>query len=292
MASRSAALIQRTSQGVYFRYPYSGCYGEVLSMRKGVGVMNRPVVTQPMIEACLHSMGLGRGDAVEVHSSLSAFGWVEGGAATVVDALMHVVGPEGALIMSAYRVSDAIPLTPDEQARGITWKVKVLPEDSSEPIGLGAVVAEFLRRPGVVCGSGILRVCAWGHDAQRHCQGYEYLIDIGGWTLLLGVAIGTCSSLHVAEDVRLPEAIRAYFQVPEEIRRDYDPQEWSIGYGGTPESSWDKVWAEADRCRWIEHQHIGAALCHLFKTRAVVNLMRDWRRNDPFWLFGVAKDRT
>ncbi len=108
----------------------------------------------------------------------------------------------------------------------------------------------------------------------------------------LGVDIGTCSSLHVAEDVRLPEAIRAYFQVPEEIRRDYDPQEWSIGYGGTPESSWDKVWAEADRCRWIEHQHIGAALCHLFKTRAVVNLMRDWRLNDPFWLFGVAKDRT
>jgi len=253
---------------------------------------NKPVVTLQMIEAGLLSMGLGRGDAVEVHSSLSAFGWVEGGAATIVDALMQIVGPEGALIMSAYRVGDEIPLTPDEQARGITWKVKVLPEESPEPIGLGAVVAEFLRRPGLVCGSGVLRVCAWGQDAERHRQGYEHLIDSDGWTLLLGVEIESCSSLHEAEDVRLPEAIRAYFQIPEDIRRDYDPQEWSIGYGGTPESAWDKVWAEADRRGWITHQYIGTALCHLFKTRAVVNLMRDWRRSDPFWLFGVPKDRA
>lgn len=129
---------------------------------------HQAVVTQPMLAAGLHSMGLQRGDAVEVHSSLRAFGWVEGGAATIVDALMHVVGPEGALVMSAYRVSGDIPLTPDEQARGITWKVKVLPEDSPEPIGLGAVVAAFLRRPHVVCGSDMLRVAAWGHDAERH----------------------------------------------------------------------------------------------------------------------------
>jgi hypothetical protein len=127
---------------------------------KGLDIASQSVVTQPMIEAGLHSMGLGRGDAVEVHSSLSAFGWVEGGAATIVDALMQVVGSEGALVMSAYRVSGDIPLTPEEQARGITWKVKVLPEDSPEPIGLGAVVAEFLRCPGVVCGSGIHPVCA------------------------------------------------------------------------------------------------------------------------------------
>ena len=55
---------------------------------------NRPVVTRDILETGLRTLGLGRGDAVEVHSSLSAFGWVDGGAATVVDALMHVVGTE------------------------------------------------------------------------------------------------------------------------------------------------------------------------------------------------------
>lgn len=104
---------------------------------------NHQVVTPSQIEAGLRSIGLDRGDAVEVHSSLRAFGWVEGGAATIVDALMRVIGPEGAMVMSAYRVSGDIPLTPEEQARGITWKVKVLPEDSPEPIGLGPSLPSF-----------------------------------------------------------------------------------------------------------------------------------------------------
>jgi aminoglycoside N3'-acetyltransferase len=250
---------------------------------------SQPVVTKPMIEANLHSLGLGRGDAVEVHSSLSAFGWVDGGAATIVDALMSVVGAEGALIMSAYRVSDDIPLTEEDKARGIQWKVKVLPEDSSEPIGMGAVVAEFLQRPSVVCGSGIHRVCAWGRDADRHRHGYEYLLDIDGWTLLLGVGIDACSSLHLAEDARLPEQIRAYFQIPEDIRRDYDSQQWSIGYGGTGAPVWGKVYAEADRQGLISRQQIGTATCLLFKARAMVTIFREWRRSDPFGLFEVPR---
>jgi len=49
-------------------------------------------LTQKDIKVGLRQLGLGRGDAVEVHSSLSSFGWVEGGAPTVVDALMNVVG--------------------------------------------------------------------------------------------------------------------------------------------------------------------------------------------------------
>jgi hypothetical protein len=36
-----------------------------------------------------------------------------------------------------------------------------------------------------VYGTGIHRVCAWGRDAQQHSKGYEYLLDIDGWVLLL-----------------------------------------------------------------------------------------------------------
>jgi aminoglycoside 3-N-acetyltransferase len=49
-------------------------------------------LTRTAIEEGLRRIGLSRGDIVEVHSSLSSLGWVEGGAATVVDALMNVVG--------------------------------------------------------------------------------------------------------------------------------------------------------------------------------------------------------
>jgi aminoglycoside N3'-acetyltransferase len=58
-------------------------------------------VTQAMIESGLQQLGLRRGDAVEVHSSLSHFGEVAGGASTVIAALINTVGEDGALVMSS-----------------------------------------------------------------------------------------------------------------------------------------------------------------------------------------------
>lgn len=53
-------------------------------------------LTKRDIEEGLRKLGLDRGDVTEVHSSLSSFGKVRGGASTVVDALMNVVGEDGA----------------------------------------------------------------------------------------------------------------------------------------------------------------------------------------------------
>ena len=85
-------------------------------------------LTQKDIEVGLRLV-LGRGDAVEVHSSLSSFGWVEGGAPAVVDALMNVVGENGALVMSAYPVSLPLPPTEQEKGRGILGKVRIFGDE-------------------------------------------------------------------------------------------------------------------------------------------------------------------
>lgn len=47
----------------------------------------------------LKGMGINQGDHLLVHSSLSKIGYVEGGAATVVDALLKAVGENGNLLM-------------------------------------------------------------------------------------------------------------------------------------------------------------------------------------------------
>ena len=48
-------------------------------MSTHTGPVSTPL-TQKDIEVGLRQLGLGRGDAVEVHSSLSSFGWVGGDA--------------------------------------------------------------------------------------------------------------------------------------------------------------------------------------------------------------------
>ena len=242
-------------------------------------------LTREDIEEGLRRLGLGQGDAVEVHSSLSRFGKVRGGASTVVDSLMNVVGEDGTLVMSAYLVGPPVPLTEAERTRGITWKVRILDEDPDGRTGMGAVADELCRRPDVVLGTGLHRVCAWGHEAQQHSRGYGHLLQINGWVLLMGVDINRCSSMHLARGI--PEEIERIFKVPEDIQSDYPADEWGIGYGSTPDDAWPKVQEEAGRKGLIKLGHIGRAECMLFKAKDMVTLYEELLRKDPFGLFGV-----
>ena len=249
--------------------------------------MPEPPVTYHDIIGGLQQLELMPGATVEVHSSLSAFGWVEDGAPTVISALMDVLHPDGTIIMSAYPVSPAIPLTDEDRDHGITWKVRKLPRESSEHTGMGIIADTFRQRSDVVCGSGFFRTCAWGRDAEWHCTGYHGRLAVDGWCLLLGVGIDRCSSMHAAEDIPLPADITAAWDIPDEVRRVYDSNQWSIGYGGTPEDAWQKVWDRADHQGLIRHGQIGQAQCHYFKARSVVAIYKHWRQTDPYGLFGV-----
>ncbi len=51
------------------------------------------------IKRGLRELGVREGELVVVHSSLSSFGYVIGGADTVIDALLEVVGHTGTVIM-------------------------------------------------------------------------------------------------------------------------------------------------------------------------------------------------
>lgn len=246
-------------------------------------------LTKADLCAGLQALGVQRGDALEVHSSLSRLGWVEGGADAVIDALMETVGPEGALIMSAYPVTPPLPLSKEEIARGLTWKVAILPAGSLERTGLGRIVDTFCRRPGTCLGQGLHRVCAWGRQAEEHARlGYRHLVAIDGLTLLIGVGIDRCSSMHLAEGtVGIPPAIRALCEPPEALRQEYLREHYNIGYGGTPEDAWQKVWQRANQQGLVRAGQIGQADCYLFRTRAMLNIYEDWLRLDPFGLYGV-----
>jgi aminoglycoside 3-N-acetyltransferase len=237
----------------------------------------------------LRDLGIAHGAIVEVHSALSAFGWVDGGAQTLIAALIDAVGPNGTLVMSAYPVSRAVPLDDADRARGVTWKVHILANDTLEPTGMGRVADTFRQRPDVMTGRSFFRTCAWGRDAEAHTEGYQRLLADDGWCLLLGVGIQRCSSMHAAEDTPLPADIAAYSEIPEAVRSAYDAQYWNIGYRETPADAWQKIWEIADQQGHIRHANIGSAACHLFQPRALVELYRYWRNTDPYWLYGVPR---
>lgn len=88
------------------------------------------VVTKEGLKRGLRELGLKEGDIVGVHSSLSSFGYVDGGADTVIDALLEVVGEEGTIVMPTHSSNlEEVGLSPEEKAAGISWLYKILPYD-------------------------------------------------------------------------------------------------------------------------------------------------------------------
>lgn len=63
-------------------------------------------------------LGLDAGDTLLVHSSYKAFGGVEGGPQTVIDALLSVLGNEGTLIMPNFNF---------DFCKGVPWDVRTTP---------------------------------------------------------------------------------------------------------------------------------------------------------------------
>lgn len=156
----------------------------------------KPTVTKADIVAGLRRLGLRRGDRVNVHSSLSAFGFVEGGAKAVITALLEVVGPEGTLMMPTF-------------SQG---KVEVFDPDRT-PSFNGRITETFRLMPGVTRNRHATHAyAAIGPDAQRYLAGggnnvltwgpespLGRLIDDGGWILLLGAGHGASTAQHHGE---------------------------------------------------------------------------------------------
>lgn len=110
--------------------------------------------------------GINKGDEIEVHSSLSSFGYVDGGAETVISALKEAVGDNGSIFMPALRLSPELPLTEEDKKAGITSKIKILPKNRTHS-AMGIIADTFRMMPDTVTGDGIFAVSGWGRNANE-----------------------------------------------------------------------------------------------------------------------------
>jgi aminoglycoside 3-N-acetyltransferase len=248
-------------------------------------------LSQAEIVTGLRRLGVAPGDALAVHSSLRSLGRVAGGAACVIRALQEAVGPTGALVMPAYPVGPGLAPSPAEQARGITWKVRILPfSDHTTPTGMGAIADTFRDWPDVRReASAFFSYAAWGHDADLYArEGLAPLVARGGNALLLGVEMDRCSALHLAEQgVILPPALAALLTPPADVTRDYPDDEWGIGYG--PEPNFLLAQAVAEAQGLIQTERIGQAVARLFEAQALAASYERLLLTQPYAVYGLAE---
>jgi aminoglycoside 3-N-acetyltransferase len=106
----------------------------------------------------LTELGLRSGMKVMVHSSLSGIGYVDGGASTIINSLLDIIGPEGLLIMPA-------PPTTGSSIEALKRGEVFYP--NSTPCSTGKICETFRQLPGVFRSYHPTHsVAAFGKDAE------------------------------------------------------------------------------------------------------------------------------
>jgi Aminoglycoside N3''-acetyltransferase len=159
----------------------------------------------------LDELRISRGDSVLVHASMRAVGPVEGGADTVVEALLEAVGPDGTIVAPVFQAANHV--RPD-------WNDPLAIASAVCPFDLSAIcveevgiLAERIRLHPDARRSAhpSLSFAAMGSNAAFITENAPFHFPLGtngplarlhqlnGKVLLIGVTHAVNSSLHLAE---------------------------------------------------------------------------------------------
>lgn len=140
--------------------------------------------------------GIRHGDVVLMHSAMSSIGQVNGGADTVIDAVLEAVGPEGTFAVSTMSFHNPFDAEKDPSTVGIiseTHRLRPNSIRSLRPVhsinAIGAKAKELTE----------------GHEnCATNCgvgSPYLKLRDMGGKIILLGTDMNRNTTLHAIEDI-------------------------------------------------------------------------------------------
>lgn len=246
------------------------------------------MVKKQQLKDALTGLGIEKGMTLEVHSSLSSFGELEGGALTVIDTLKELVTEEGSIFMPALRLSKELELTDADKKMGITVKIKVLPPDT-ERTAMGIVADTFRAMPDTFTGRDTISTSGWGkHGSEALLGGLKYAIYNGGKALLLGVDIYKLTAMHYVEGIT-PKDINDCFAPGRNIDIIYPPDQWFIEAGHPPVKAWYKIQDMAYEKGLIKEAMIGSCKAMFFDIWSVVSLYENELKNDPYGLWGMKK---
>ena len=171
-----------------------------------------PAISPQQLSYDLTSLGLRVGEAVMVHSSLGAIGYVEGGAEAVADALLDVIGSEGTLLVPAFR--DSVWGNPGDFAITDCCPCPQRLCPSEQPGFQGAIPEAVRNRKDslrschpthswVALGSNAERLLKDHRDSPTPCgkgNPLEQLLALDGCILTLGVQVNTVTLWHYYEE--------------------------------------------------------------------------------------------
>jgi len=241
-------------------------------------------LTKAEIVAGLRQVGLKEGDVTLVHSAMRTFGYVEGGADTVVDALLEVLGPGGTLVVPAFTFVHEVEDDP-------------LIDPANDPSEMGIISETVRRRPKALRSTAFRHsFAAIGRRAKVITEvdpalssfdlrsSFGVMLALNTQVLYLGVAYATSStSHHFAEwvcDVPYRHAIRLEVKlrkpngsIIKQNMVDYQPKPSGDGsYYGSRHTDFNRMGQMLEDMDKVGIATIGNAVVRRASMRNIVDL--------------------
>jgi aminoglycoside 3-N-acetyltransferase len=260
------------------------------------------LVDRDQLVADLRALGLRQGQDLLIHCSLSRIGWVDGGAATLLSAILEVVGPAATLVVptettwnsltsNAFRAATA-GLDDGARARYVATMPGFDPV-STPSAGMGAFAEHVRTRPAArrsghpqtslaAIGPGAY-ACTSVHDLDCHLgerSPMGWLYSANAAILLLGVGYSACTAFHLAE-YQLPGVppLRSYHCFTTQGGTRVAHQFTDIYLDDTDfeliGTDLDSI-AGRDSASGLRRGHVGSAECRLVPFRMAVDFARSW----------------
>lgn len=180
--------------------------------------MNANMTTKDDLIEVFGKLGLKKGMAVMVHSSMKSLSFVVNGALDVIDALLEIIGEEGTLLMPANtgQLTDPAgwknPPIPSDYVKTVRRCMNPFDPKTTPIRNRGVIPQVFLTYPGISRSrhpnnSVIAKGRQAAYFAQKHplhaSMGMESpigrLYEQGGYVVLIGVTLDRSTAIHLAE---------------------------------------------------------------------------------------------
>ncbi|WP_010419141.1 AAC(3) family N-acetyltransferase [Anaerophaga thermohalophila] len=234
----------------------------------------------------IKKLGIEQGSLLHLKISLKSIGWIDGGASTLVDAFLDVVGPGGTIVGDG--IVDTYPLPLSE-----TNAKKISNEKS--PANTGAVVNAMIQHPGMVRSQHPVRkFVAIGKLAHNIIDNHTYksyadavLEDLaarGALNISVGKNVNWGTTIHVAQKnaglIKKPEKKGINF-----IDENGNIQLCKVNWQGGCTRGYKKFHPFYQNAGIVTEGKIGNAICHVTPMDQTLKIDTEIMKENPDFFF-------